>query len=426
LGAFVAGRRRRTGLALLVALLLGAVPALAGCSSDDPYDPNDPAWVRAEEQHLLDLRAKAIRNDDFVGFMQVLATGDRKFVARERRYFKDLTQLPLARFSYHVLAGHWPRQYDDPSWGSGVRVPRVQLTMQLRGFDRGPSRALTGFAFGVRDGELKIIDDRAAQNAYFPGYEPQPWDVAPFRVVRQGGVLGLFDRRTYADAYPLMNVVADGVDQVQQAVPFAWNGRVVFYSFASRRLLDSFADVPGGNIEHLGALTFPVYATQHDRKVVGMRFTLLPSSVRAGEPFLGRIVRHELTHVAVGKRDDGAPVWFAEGLAEYVGARPLSRAERRIASVALTRAREPIGSMPASATFNGPDQDWHYALSWMACDYIAASRGESTLWALMDAFHNGGAGTPDGRQDAVLRRVLGYGGHELALRAAARIRAIYG
>ena len=47
----------------------------------------------------------------------------------------------------------------------------------------------------------------------------------------------------------------------------------------------------------------------------------MPSSVRAGEAFLGRITRHELSHIAIGVRDDGAPAWVSEGIAEYLGAR---------------------------------------------------------------------------------------------------------
>ena len=40
--------------------------------------------------------------------------------------------------------------------------------------------------------------------------------------------------------------------------------------------------------------------------------------------------------------------------------------------------------------------------------------------------HNGGEGTPDADQDRVLDQVLGFDSHELARRAAARIRNIYG
>jgi hypothetical protein len=304
----------------------------------------------------------------------------------------------------------------------------VEESYQLRDFDTGPVRQVTGFAFAYRAGDLKIVADRTRAGAEFPGYEATPWDVAAIQVHEADGVLGVFDRSTDPDATMLLDVVHDGIRDVQAAVPFAWPGHVVVFSFGNKRVLDSFAGVPGGNIRHLGALTFPVYgddAVSHPAPV-GMRLTLLPSSVRAGQPFLGRIVRHELTHVAIGERDDGAPVWFAEGLAEYVGARPLPRDQRRIASVALARARGTVTAMPASATFNGPDQDWHYALSWMACDYIAASQGEARLWELMDALHAGGAGTRDDAQDAVLDRVLGFDSHELARRAAARIRDIYG
>jgi hypothetical protein len=191
-------------------------------------------------------------------------------------------------------------------------------------------------------------------------------------------------------------------------------------------VLDSFEGVPGGNIKHLGAMTFPMYAVPGQPTVAGIRFTLLPSSLRAGSAFLGRIIRHELTHVALGDRDDGVPVWFAEGLAEYMGAREIPQDQRRIASVAVGTARAGVSGMPASRGFNGDDQAWHYALSWMACDYIATTRGETRLWDLMDALHNGGAGTTDAQQDAVLQRVLGMDSRQLAKHAGARILRIYG
>ena len=112
---------------------------------------------------------------------------------------------------------------------------------------------------------------------------------------------------------------------------------------------------------------------------------VMPSSVRAGEPFLGRITRHELSHVAIGIRDDGAPAWVSEGIAEYLGAREIPLRERIIPTSALTRARTEDNGMPATKTFNNTDQEWHYALSWMACDYVADTFGESRLWELVDA-----------------------------------------
>ena len=94
--------------------------------------------------------------------------------------------------------------------------------------------------------------------------------------------------------------------------------------------------------------------------------------------------------------------------------------------LALATALPLAAQTKPSPGFNDDDQEWHYALSWMAVDYIAATYGEGRVWELMDAMHNGGSGTPDADQDRVLDQVLGYGSFELAQRAAARIRHIYG
>ena len=100
--------------------------------------------------------------------------------------------------------------------------------------------------------------------------------------------------------------------------------------------------------------------------------------------------------------------------------------ERIIPTAALQRAQTVDATIPASKDFNDSDQEWHYALSWMAFDYIADTFGESRMWELIDAMHNGGQGTADVDQDRVLDQVIGFDSHELARRAAARIRNIYG
>lgn len=418
-------RLRASAAACALLGLLTLLP-VAGCARVDTteHGPSRAALLRAAEQRLLDQRARALRTHDRALFLRGIDRRDHAFVRRQRRYFDNVTQLPLAAFSYTLLRGRWP---DPLQRTAGSRsMPRVRLAMQLAGYDRGPERQTVGFVFARRHGHLRIVSDRTPAGAFFPGYRTQPWDLVRIHVFEESHVLGIFDDAMQHGAYGLLDVVEQGIRDVQDAVPFVWPGHVVVYAFDQPSVLDSFEGVPGGNIRHLGALTFPVYGgTAHDHPV-GMRFTILPSSVRAGEPFLGRIVRHELTHVAVGSRDDGIPVWLAEGLAEYVGARPLPRSQQRIAAVALQRARGVVTAMPSSRDFNGPDQDWHYALSWMACAEIAATQGEDTLWRLVDALHRGGVGTPDDRQDAVLRQVLGYDSHELARRAAARIVRLYG
>lgn len=402
-----------------------ALAVLTGCSDDDA-DEVVPEAISSAQQRLLDIRDRAVRQGNRQQFMSTVARDDPAFVKRQRRWFDNVTQLPWKRFRSTVTERTWPDLLIDEAWGSDASVPRVRVVTQLRDYDSAPVTRSIGLAFATRGGVLKVVGDRARGGGFFPGQQPTPWDLTRVTVRDEGGILGLFDRSTLPDADAVMGAVSEGIDQVSSRMPFTWNGRVVVYAFGNEAVLESFDDVPGGQIRHLGAMTFPVHANARSQKVVGLRFTVLPSSIEAGQPFLGRIVRHELTHVAIDHRDDGAPLWFSEGLAEYIGARDVPVYERRIAAVAVQRARSGgTSSMPPSASFNGPEQDWHYALSWMACDRIAEEFGEARLWRLMEEFANNGLGTPDDEQDQVLQRVLGMTSAELARSASARIRSIY-
>ena len=420
-------RRGAFAVLLVVLALLGTV--LSACSSGGeaglPGDRHGAVSV-AEEQRLLDQRARAVRSGDLEGFLATLDRSDRRLVTRQRRYFANLRQLPLQELAYTVLKSDWPAGLRAPGWGADVSVPQVRVATQLRGFDTLPVQRVTGFAFARRAGRVVIISELTGAGRQFPGSDPAPWDLVRIHVRSDLDTLQLYDDTTWGRAATVAAALRSGVTDVRRRVPYPWNGRAVVYVFGRQVVLNSFDGVPGGNIAHLGAMTFPMYAVPGQPAVAGIRFTLLPSSLRAGPVFLGRIVRHELTHVALADRDDGVPVWFAEGIAEYVGARDIPRSQRRIATVALARARRGVDQLPASRGFNGDDQAWHYALSWMACDYIAATRGESTLWQLMEALHAGGDGTSDDQQDAVLQMVLGLDGAELARHAATRILRMYG
>jgi hypothetical protein len=420
----------RTSLrGVLVALVAGlALVGPVGCSSDHDASllGNRAVVSRADEQRALDARATAIRDGDLAAFLTGLDTSDAGLVARQRRYFANLRELPLEHLEYVVLKSDWPTGIRAPSWGAGVAVPQVRISLQLLGYDTVPVQRVTGFAFAHKAGRTVIVSELTGAGKPFPGSQPAPWDLVRIHARSDGETLQLYDAGTWSRADAIGADLRSAIRDVRGGVPFPWDGRAVVYVFSRPVVLNSFEGVPGGNIKHLGAMTFPMYAVPGQPTVAGVRFTLLPSSLRAGPAFLNRIIRHELTHVALGDRDDGTPVWFAEGVAEYMGAREIPQAQRRIATVALGRARAGVDAMPASRGFNGDDQAWHYALSWMACDYIATSQGESRLWELMDALHNGGAGTTDAQQDAVLEQVLGLDSHQLARRAAHRILRIYG
>lgn len=421
-------------MAALVAVLV-LLCGLVGCnddSGDDSLLGSDgssgitAAQARTQEQRILNQRVQAVRDHDLALFLKRVDRSDEALVARQRRYFRNLVQLPLARFGYQVLDQQWEGLRVPQRWGEDVHVPQVRMTMQLEDFDTVPVERTVGFVFAFRNGRGVIVSDRTATGEPLYQGTPAPWDLAAITVREEPGVLGIFDRYTAASAGSLTGVVRTGIAEIDQALPFTWPGHVVVYSVQSPHVLASFTDVPGGALEHLGALTFPTYAKEGGSQVASTRMLVMPSSVRAGQPFLGRITRHELSHVAIGARDDGAPAWVSEGLAEYLGAREIPQRDRIIPTSALTRAQGGNSGMPLSRTFNDTDQEWNYALSWMACDYIAATSGESRLWELVDAMHNGGEGTTDTQQDRVLLQLLGFDSRELARRAAARIRRLYG
>lgn len=424
-------RMKRGRGAALVAVLALSCGLLAGCSDDGDasllgHGATTGTVSAGDAQHLLDRRAAAIRENDLASFLATLDPTNAKLLFRQRQYFANMRELPLAMLRYTVLKADWPVQLRAKGWGKFVSIPQVKVATQLAAYDTSPVIRTTGFAFARKDGKPVIISELTGAGRQFPGSAPSPWDLVRIHVRSGGETLQIYDDGTWRNSARIDRVLRNGIADVRQGLPFTWDGRVVVYVFSKRAVLDSFEGVPGGNIEHLGAMTFPMYSVLGQPEIAGVRFTLLPSSVRAGQPFLDRITRHELTHVAVGDRDDGAPVWFAEGLAEYMGARSIPTDERRIATVAVNRARRGVSNLPASATFNGANQAWNYALAWMAFDYIAATQGEPRLWELMDALHNNGDGTTDAEQDAVLERVIGISGAELAAKATQRLLHIYG
>src|SRR5690606_19117639 len=111
--------------------------------------------------------------------------------------------------------------------------------------------------------------------------------------------------------------------------------------------------------------------------------------------------------------DDRAPLWLAEGIAEWVSVQPLAPELRRLPEEALSAAEAGLKRLPADQTFNDADSAAHYGISWWACEYLATSFGESSLWDLLEAW-----GEPDADQAEVLRSLIGLSGPQLARRGA--------
>ncbi len=383
----------------------GGNPSLLGSPSASPSSASRQqkhAAPRASLQGLLDKRAAAVRNDDEHRFLAAVAPGVPAFLAQQRQLFANLQTLPVADLSFHT---------------DGSRILR---SLTLDGFDTQPEVGPAGFGVERRDGRLLVVPPTPAERG------TDPWDLAAVGVRRGANVLAVFDRASSARVDDVISVVSRGISDVSRVVPGGWGGTAVVYVFEDPTVLAAYARVPGGNLGHLGGISFPVRGGAHGSLVVGSRLALLPGALHAGSAELARIVRHELTHVALGTRADGVPPWLSEGIAEYVAALPVPPAKRRIATVALRAAEAGTVELPAAASFNDAAQALHYSVAWMACDYLAHRHGGSVLWRLLDAMRSAHVGRAGVGQDAVLRAVVGLDSTQLADKASARIRTQFG
>ncbi len=377
--------------------LLGPGSAVASPSPSATRPTTPPTTAR----ELLDERAEAVLVGDEKAFLAAVVRDDRSFVASQRRLFRNLRALPLAALDFRAEGTH-----------------TVRRSVRLAGFDTAPVRGPAGFAVERRAGRVVVVPAVGADQ------QPHdPWDLTTVRVLRRDGVLLLYDDDVASQADDLVDAVAGGIGDVASAVPEEWRQRAVVYAFRDAGVVASYAQVPGGNVDHLGALTFPV---RSGTRVVGQRIALLPTALDADTTALGRVVRHELTHVALGTRDDALPLWLAEGIAEYVAATSIPPSRQRIATLAVDRARDGSYRLPGSTSFHDAEQGLHYSEAWMACDYLAHAQGPAVLWELLDAMRQARVGREGRGQDAVLRSVTGLDARALAGKAGRRTLRLFG
>jgi hypothetical protein len=239
------------------------------------------------------------------------------------------------------------------------------------------------------------------------------------------GVLGVFDAESVDAAYQILASVEAGIGAIDAEVPLEWSHRVVVYALSDVRVLAELDNLPGGDPDRLDGVAFPVRAGPRTRRLASTRFMLHPRMIYRTDATRDRLIRHELTHVALGLRDDKVPTWLSEGIAEYVSVQTIPPYRRMIAKQALTAARAGVDGLPRDKTFNGPGSGAHYGVAWYACEYVAATYGEDALWRLFDTMRADG-GTGERRQNAVIQDVLGISGDQLADAAATKIVNTFG
>ncbi|KRF17292.1 hypothetical protein ASG90_08310 [Nocardioides sp. Soil797] len=404
----------------MVVLLAG----LTGCSlGGDDHPPGQAAQasdVVTEVRALLTRRAAAVHDGNRTAFLADVARRDTAFVRGQEQYFQNLRELPLQRFSFAVPDG------GVETGGKGEVLARVFVSVQLDGFDKVPVETEARYGFRhTKQGRLRLVSVRDLEFERENDVDPAPWDLGSIQVESTGDVLGIFDARSINAAYQIMDSVEDGIEDVTREVPLKWSGRVVVYALTDLTVLSNLDHLPGGDPDHLDGVAFAVRAGPGSHEVASTRFLLHPRMIYRNDATRDRLIRHELTHVAIGSRDDAVPTWLSEGVAEYVSVQPIPAYERMISRDAVEAARQGLHGLPGGSTFNGDDSAANYGISWYACEYVASTFGEKALWRLLDAMRRGD-GTDEEHQDAVLTATLGIDSAQLARGAGQKILATFG
>lgn len=419
------GDRRWEGSAasLFLSLVLCLCLGLTACSpiADEAPAPAEPTLLEtadADVAALLARRAAAVHEGDLTAFLADVDPAMPDFRERQQRYFLNLRELPLQVFAYTPEPGL--TALDD-----GRVQAVVQVDLQLREYDAVPVRTPTLMTFRHGDAGWVLVEDRDAEFEADNDIEAQPWDLTRIEVRTGKGVLGIFDDRSINAAFHIVRAIEDGIARVSPEVPLTWSRKVVVYALSDLDVLASIDDLPGGDPDRLDGVAFPVRASATSPELAGTRFMLHPRMIDRNDGTRSRLIRHELTHVALGRRDDRVPTWLAEGLAEYVSVQPIPPYDRMISREALQAARKGVAAMPADGDFNGPHSGTNYGLAWFACQHIADAFGEKTLWRLFERMR-AGDGTTEAEQDVILREVLGIDSAELARLSARKIVTTFG
>lgn len=420
---------------LLAALLLLGGVMLGGCAADSDPPSTTPAAPRHSSSvdrpaveaepvpadlsraftRLLDRRAQAVRDHDRHAFTAVL-DDDPAFVTTQQDYYDNLVQLPIATFGYTLDRATLVRSGDD------YRVV-VDVALELDGFDAAPVHTPDRFRFSSppsgRGYRLSSVTDADWERAN--GIHGQPWDTQPIQVRRAPGVLAVFDDESVRAAKPIVRSVEKGITEVRGVVPYPeWSGTAVVYALSDTDFQEGLENVPGGDPQTLDGVTFTLPVSASDKRIAATRFVLAPDLLDAGDVARGRLVRHELTHVAVGEHDDLAPLWLSEGIAEWVSVDPLAPRQRQVEPDALAAAEAGIERMPVDASFNDDHAATHYGISWWVVQYLADTFGEGAPWTILDQLNK-----PHAHPGETTKYMLHLSTRQLARRGAALLVTTY-
>lgn len=340
-------------------------------------------------QQLLDRWAVAVRGNDTAALAALFDSGaDEGFPAAEARRAANLSQVPLADWGYEITDESVPTV--DPAVAARLGAdevwsPPVVLRYAIAGADPASTTRPVGVVLARRGGVWRLVSDTAA-DSYGRSTWRGLWDFGPVvaRTVPQGVVLGHPSHA--ADLDQLAKELGPAVTAVTDFWGPGWQQRAAVFLPDSQAELRALVgpDFAEGEI---AAVSIADNIDRSAGTVRGQRVVFNPATLSRLTALSRRVVlRHELTHVAARAATSAqAPVWLAEGFADYVGYRAsgVSLADGAPAVAAVVRSLGPPDSLPSDAQFatsTSPAKvELAYQLSWTFAVFLAATRGEDLL-----------------------------------------------
>lgn len=359
----------------------GSAPGSSPRSSSAAVPPSgELVAALAAADELLDARAAAVRAGDRLGWARTIADPAGSDGERLRAQFDVLTELKVTGFEYEP-ARELPDQASSAEGGQlAVAVPVRYL---IEGFDTAPARAIERLRLARTPAGWRIASvlDEPAGDAV------PVWSLPKAEVLRSEHAVVAGDvPRTSLAAYAEMADTA--LAQVAAVWHRTWPERLVILLPGSRRSLQRLAGT-AEDLSQVAGLT--VGALGEDGRARADRVLLNPDALggltSAGRQF---VLTHEASHVAVRASHPGrTPMWFAEGLADYIAYLPLRRDPREVSPELMDEVR--AGRWPARLPVEGDFTAAHqglaatYAASWFAVDELVRRHGQPHMLGLFSA-----------------------------------------
>jgi hypothetical protein len=394
----------------------GQQAAAPGAASPAATEP-DP---RAAVPKLLADRAKAVLRGDRAAF---LATVDRRrtsYYRSQAALFTRLRTVPFSALDYRVIderntaTAPLRRRYAP----ARVYLPRLQLRYRFKGQDASPVLGELSHTFVLTRSGWRIGGQGDARRD-----DLQIWDAGPVRTSRTGRTLVVH----HPGSEPLAARVLEAAERGFGEVAATWNGRwerkVVILVPRNQDEAERLLEVR--DMAQIAAVSSSSVESGPGGKVLGNRIvvntTLLAAASR---PALQNVVTHEMTHVAT-RTLAGAPLFLAEGFAEYTALRPFRSLAPRSTRPALAqrvRAGRFDGRLPSARELRGRDGQVAYDEASSFCLWVVERYSEDKLRALYRAFAGSRPPTAD-QVDRGFLEALGISKRTAEARWAAWVRA---